>query len=109
MIAQEPNETTKKRSDDKQTYILFFTNRRQKRSPEAVEDVGRYSKSDLAEMTTPAALLIKDSIAEVDNITLYDRDWSCLLLVRGAGGSKIFESLEFFTKWAECRCPHFDS
>jgi len=33
-----------------------------------------YSKSDLAEMTTPAALLIKDSIAEVDNITLYDRD-----------------------------------
>lgn len=34
----------------------------------------RYSKSDLAEMTTPAALLIKDSVAEVDNITLFDRD-----------------------------------
>ncbi|CAK9040498.1 SAP domain-containing protein [Durusdinium trenchii] len=33
-----------------------------------------YSKSDLAEMTTPAALLIRDSIAEVDNITLFDRD-----------------------------------
>lgn len=33
-----------------------------------------YSKSDLAEMTTPAALLIKDSVAEVDNITLFDRD-----------------------------------
>ena len=25
-------------------------------------------------MTTPAALLIKDSVAEVDNITLFDRD-----------------------------------
>ena len=49
-------------------------------------------------MTTPAALLIKDSIAEVDNITLYDRDWFCLLLVGGAGGSKIFESLELKNK-----------
>ncbi|CAJ1362239.1 unnamed protein product [Effrenium voratum] len=34
----------------------------------------RYSKSSLAEMTTPAALLILDSVAEVDNITLFDRD-----------------------------------
>ncbi|CAJ1389097.1 unnamed protein product [Effrenium voratum] len=32
-------------------------------------------KSSLAEMTTPAALLILDSVAEVDNITLFDRDW----------------------------------
>ena len=41
----------------------------------AVLRFARYSKSDLAEMTTPAALLIKDSVAEVDNITLFDRDW----------------------------------
>ncbi|CAE6912196.1 unnamed protein product [Symbiodinium natans] len=33
-----------------------------------------YSESTLAEMTTPAALELIDSIAIVDNITLFDRD-----------------------------------
>ena len=73
------------RSDNKQTYCVSPTG-----IPvaEAVEDVNaRYSKSDLAEMTTPAALFIKDSIAEVDNITLYDRDWFLFgCWFGGAGG-----------------------
>ena len=38
----------------------------------------RYSESTLAEMTTPAALELIDSIAIVENITLFDRDLHCV-------------------------------